>query len=432
MTLPASINIETKFNLAASPFKFNLALITNFVSESIDTNNVKANFKIVDPYNSTVYDNTSLVSPDLFGVGVTSITRSGSLVTVTTSASHGLTTGEYASISGAVEADYNGIHSVVVVNSLTFTYTISTTPATPATGTIKCLKASMNKVVMPVDLATGFPVAGTYKITITTTVSGAVQPGTYVKEFTYAYSYARPVVSIEQLLSVFLPRITSKDNTTYAQNGVAPSVQRTHKIDYPPESGLSPSQSSAEVVLINPPDVWNGIYITTINSILTYTMPDGLIVYDVVYASRPKEFLADPDLCCINSCLNELNDRYKAASGVNNTLATDYYNQLQRSLQLYNLYTYNIQCGNNSEAETNLADIYTVTNSNGGCCTKPTGQILPYNGYVGKTILEFSQGIPNFTGEYINYNNSLYKVLENTLNTDNPTVSPSKYQVIGS
>lgn len=68
---------------------------------------------------------------------VSSVTRSGSTVTVTTSAEHYVhASGSKITISGANEADYNGTFTATRVNSTSFTYTIAGTPTTPATGTI--------------------------------------------------------------------------------------------------------------------------------------------------------------------------------------------------------------------------------------------------------------------------------------------------------
>lgn len=77
---------------------------------------------------------------DMFGwqgasQSVTSITRSGSTATVTKTA-HGYNTGECVVIAGAAQAEYNGAHSITVVDANSFTFTVSGTPATPATGTI--------------------------------------------------------------------------------------------------------------------------------------------------------------------------------------------------------------------------------------------------------------------------------------------------------
>lgn len=71
------------------------------------------------------------------GASVTSITRSGSTATVTQT-SHGLLTDEWVMILGANEEEYNGVYQITVTDADTYTYTISGTPDTPATGTITC------------------------------------------------------------------------------------------------------------------------------------------------------------------------------------------------------------------------------------------------------------------------------------------------------
>lgn len=77
-------------------------------------------------------------------VSVTSITRSGSVATVTVSGGHGFRTdgsSAQAVISGAVETDYNGTFPITVTNTTVFTYTVPGTPTTPATGTILSKRA---------------------------------------------------------------------------------------------------------------------------------------------------------------------------------------------------------------------------------------------------------------------------------------------------
>lgn len=63
-----------------------------------------------------------------------SITRTGSTATATL-ASHGFTVGATVTISGATETEYNGVQTILTVpNANTFTFTVSGTPDTPATG----------------------------------------------------------------------------------------------------------------------------------------------------------------------------------------------------------------------------------------------------------------------------------------------------------
>lgn len=62
-----------------------------------------------------------------------SITRSGSTATVTHT-SHGLATNDKVRIKGATEVEYNGVFIITNTGVNTYTYTVSGTPATPATG----------------------------------------------------------------------------------------------------------------------------------------------------------------------------------------------------------------------------------------------------------------------------------------------------------
>lgn len=69
-------------------------------------------------------------------LAVSSITRASSTATATTASAHGFNTGDYVTIAGASQTEYNGTYAISVTSSTAFTYTVSGTPATPATGTI--------------------------------------------------------------------------------------------------------------------------------------------------------------------------------------------------------------------------------------------------------------------------------------------------------
>ena len=112
-----------------------------------------------DPYrtdNAVRYPNvTSVENADVEGVYITdvpttvntsvsSITRSGTTATATTAVDHALAVGHSVTIAGAVETDYNGVFVVLTApTSTTFTYTVSGSPTTPATGTITSTKATV-------------------------------------------------------------------------------------------------------------------------------------------------------------------------------------------------------------------------------------------------------------------------------------------------
>ena len=68
------------------------------------------------------------------------ITRSGSTATVAW-VGHGLSSDAWVLIAGATQTEYNGAQRITVTGANAFTYTVSGTPATPATGTITGIRA---------------------------------------------------------------------------------------------------------------------------------------------------------------------------------------------------------------------------------------------------------------------------------------------------
>lgn len=86
------------------------------------------------------------------GIAITSITRSGSTATVTTTAAHGLSTNDKVLVGGAVQDDYNLIASITVTGASEFTFPVSGTPASPATGTIACFLVDADSATGPVNV----------------------------------------------------------------------------------------------------------------------------------------------------------------------------------------------------------------------------------------------------------------------------------------
>jgi len=94
------------------------------------------------------------------------ITRAGSVATVSHT-SHGLLSGQSVKIIGAEQKDYNGIHEITVTSSNAYTYTVSGSPDTPATGTITSTAVilhdvtdSNGKVASEIDYTSTQPVVG--------------------------------------------------------------------------------------------------------------------------------------------------------------------------------------------------------------------------------------------------------------------------------
>lgn len=106
------------------------------------------------------------------GLTLTSLTRSGSTVTGTTTSDHGFATGIDVVIAGAVETQYNGTQTISVTGATTFTYEITTTPSSPATGTIT---ATVDATTIPI-ISNGYGeaqnlLAGT-ELTFTSPIAG--------------------------------------------------------------------------------------------------------------------------------------------------------------------------------------------------------------------------------------------------------------------
>lgn len=72
---------------------------------------------------------------------VTSITRSGTTATATRT-THGFLLDDVILNAGANETEYNGLFRVTAVTTNTYTFEVTGTPATPATGTLTSKKAS--------------------------------------------------------------------------------------------------------------------------------------------------------------------------------------------------------------------------------------------------------------------------------------------------
>ena len=63
------------------------------------------------------------------GQTISTITRVTTTATLTTATNHNLSTGTFVTVSGAVPVEYNGTFSITVVDAVSFTYTMLTTPS---------------------------------------------------------------------------------------------------------------------------------------------------------------------------------------------------------------------------------------------------------------------------------------------------------------
>lgn len=101
-----------------------------------------------------------------------SITRSGNVATVTTASDHHWASGVLVTIAGAAQSEYNGTFNIAVTEVDEFQYTVSGTPATPATGTITATASTAFADVKSLDFGIDVNADGGSILKITNPIAG--------------------------------------------------------------------------------------------------------------------------------------------------------------------------------------------------------------------------------------------------------------------
>src|SRR5688572_11201848 len=103
-----------------------------------------------------VYDNLGRMTAEHWlaaAVSISSITFSGTTATATTSSAHGYSSNDKVEISGVDQLPYNGLFSITVTSSTTFTYTMASTPPSNANGAVKRASKSTRQMSYAYDAA---------------------------------------------------------------------------------------------------------------------------------------------------------------------------------------------------------------------------------------------------------------------------------------
>jgi hypothetical protein len=103
---------------------------------------------------------SSLLTTPTGAVAISTITRVGTTATLTTASSHGLTTGKQVSITGCTPAEYNGVYTITVVNSTSFTYTMAAIPS----GSASVVGSYEIGITNPVNTLMNYTEIGGYKL----------------------------------------------------------------------------------------------------------------------------------------------------------------------------------------------------------------------------------------------------------------------------
>ena len=123
--------------------------------------------------NATTYTVNEAATIVAQSLTITSLTRSGTTAIVETSASpHNLATGMTVTIAGADQAAYNGAVVITATAANEFTYTVSGSPTTPATGTVTASATYANARVTADITGTDGNISSGATMTITAPNSG--------------------------------------------------------------------------------------------------------------------------------------------------------------------------------------------------------------------------------------------------------------------
>jgi RHS repeat-associated protein/uncharacterized delta-60 repeat protein len=152
------------------------------------------------------------------GTKTSTLSRSGSTVTVSSTA-HGFSNGDFVVINGADQPEYNGGFVISNVSANSFDYTISGSPATPATGTIKAALANLTSRVRYLSHSDGSTTV--YPVADYAVYRNADQTGIQVTSFTYNSWTGHQPTSI----TTTLPTVTT------AQNGPNSAASMTDVFD---------------------------------------------------------------------------------------------------------------------------------------------------------------------------------------------------------
>jgi len=105
-------------------------------------------------------------------VNITSLTRSGSLVTAVTASDHNLASGIEVTISGATETDYNITATITVTDTDAFTYEVTTTPTSPATGSPQVTFVTASVEVQSSDVGLDYNAVSGTGLSLISPISG--------------------------------------------------------------------------------------------------------------------------------------------------------------------------------------------------------------------------------------------------------------------
>ena len=240
-------------------------------------------------------------------------------------------------------------------------------------------------IQVPIGLD-GEPQAGIYTIKYKVFVTG---DNFYTVTNTYNVNYTAPVVAIAQTVDCISPLFSSVDVTDYTVGGTAPVIDRVHTINFPFGSAGEGSPVIGVTQTLTTSTFYNGTQTTEIFSELTYTFPDGMMIYDEVSGS--KEILVDcTDVCAIYCCIRALEQRMISYSTTNTVLYRETTLLFSQIMGLVGLVTLAQRCGKSDEINGYLSSIKLLANCTDDCACSGDApvQVAGLGGLVNQVIVQ--------------------------------------------
>ncbi|OGO02360.1 MAG: hypothetical protein A2Y72_02205 [Chloroflexi bacterium RBG_13_53_26] len=118
------------------------------------------------------YETAGDATISLSAIVISSLTRSGTVATAVTASPHNLASGVSATIAGANETQYNVTEEITVTGPNSFTFPVSGSPATPATGSITASATSAYATVDALELGLAGNQDSGVELTVQTPIAG--------------------------------------------------------------------------------------------------------------------------------------------------------------------------------------------------------------------------------------------------------------------
>jgi hypothetical protein len=219
----------------------------------------------------------------------------------------------------------------------------------------------------------GFVRPGTYTITYSVKQTSTLQVVSTTNAYTY--SFIIPEIVLTQTPDGYNSTFTSSDDTDY---GITTSIVRTHTVTPPSGSGLSTISNSSQLISY-PPNIWSGLWSSTLHSVLIYTMSDGLILnLTLDNTSSPTTIFAyNVDMNVIRRYIESLRLDYYTWININRSKAEKIENRILLLGMAYEEYDQALYYNDLTTAYTTAVDI--VSQLNDYVTLADTVQINPFN-----------------------------------------------------